>query len=407
LTNFAGLTKYRAIPGGRIRSAGRTQQIREGDMSELIEVDGLSKRFGDITAADGISFKVKRGEVLGFLGPNGAGKSTTMKMITGFLQPTSGTARVCGHDVLSDPLAAKARIGYLPEGAPLYGEMTVLDFLDFVAGMRGLRGQEAEAAVDRAIAKLELEGVVFQRTETLSKGFKRRVGLAQAILHDPDVLILDEPTDGLDPNQKHQVRKLIREMAETKAIVISTHILEEVDAVCRRCVVIARGKVVADATPDELAAMSDYHNAVRLRLPADQARRATEKLRALPHISHVEQGEIEAGAIQLRALSSGKRPIIEDVAKLLRTEGFDISALSVERGHLDEVFRRLTQPATAARERDEENLALAEADAAPADSGPDIGEEEDEDALNRIFEFTDDADEETGKPKSEESSSNA
>ncbi|MCC7017188.1 MAG: ABC transporter ATP-binding protein [Rhodospirillales bacterium] len=215
----------------------------------MIEIEALAKRFNDFAAVDGVSLTVGRGTVLGFLGPNGAGKSTTMKMIAGFLAPTSGTARVCGIDVTKDPLETKRQIGYLPEGAPAYPDMTAGDFLDFVADVRGLKGETRQKRLADAIARVEIGPVLEQSIETLSKGFKRRVGLAQAILHDPPVLILDEPTDGLDPNQKHQVRQLIRAMAPSKAIVISTHILEEVEAICTRAAIIARGRVVADGEP--------------------------------------------------------------------------------------------------------------------------------------------------------------
>jgi len=220
----------------------------------MIEIRNLTKRYGALTAVNDISFTVTPGQVLGFLGPNGAGKSTTMKMITGFLAPSSGSVTVCGHEVESDPLAAKACMGYLPEGAPSYGEMTVRSFLEFIADIRGLSGERRRARLDDVIARLQLESVLEQMIETLSKGFKRRVGLAQALLHDPQVLILDEPTDGLDPNQKHQVRTLINDMSKDKIIVISTHILEEVDAVCNRAIIIAGGRLLADATPKELAA---------------------------------------------------------------------------------------------------------------------------------------------------------
>ena len=219
----------------------------------LIEIAGLTKRFGAFTAVDNVSFSVARGEVLGFLGPNGAGKSTTMKMLAGFVTPTAGTARICGHDVQSEPVAARRQLGYLPEGAPTYPEMTVLGFLQFCGRLRGFRGATLDERVGHAVAMTTLNGVRLQPVETLSKGFKRRVGLAQALLHDPAVLVLDEPTDGLDPNQKHEVRLLIRRMAAEKAIIISTHILEEVEAVCSRAIVIANGRLVADATPAELA----------------------------------------------------------------------------------------------------------------------------------------------------------
>ena len=218
----------------------------------LIEIEGLTKRFGAFTAVDRVSFTVARGEVLGFLGPNGAGKSTTMRMLAGFMNPTAGTARICGHDVQTDSVAARRTLGFLPEGAPTYPEMTVEAFLAFVAAIRGYGGKEAGRRIARAIDLTTLAGVRMQPVETLSKGFKRRVGLAQALLHDPPVLVLDEPTDGLDPNQKHEVRALIQQMAPEKAIVISTHILEEVGAVCTRAIVIANGRIVADATPAEL-----------------------------------------------------------------------------------------------------------------------------------------------------------
>jgi ABC-2 type transport system ATP-binding protein len=220
----------------------------------MIEIQNLTKRFGPVTAVADLSLAVRPGEVLGFLGPNGAGKSTTMKMVTGYLAPDEGSVRICGHDIVSDTLAAQRTLGYLPEGAPAYGEMTPRGFLAFIARVRQLAGQDARDAMDRAIAGAELKAVLDQPIETLSKGFRRRVGLAQAILHDPDVLILDEPTDGLDPNQKHAVRDLIRGMARDKTIVISTHILEEVEAICTRAVIIDQGRIVADATPAELAA---------------------------------------------------------------------------------------------------------------------------------------------------------
>jgi ABC-2 type transport system ATP-binding protein len=218
----------------------------------LIEIEHLTRRFGAFTAVDDVSFTVAKGEVLGFLGPNGAGKSTTMKMLAGFVTPSAGTARIAGHDVMDAPVAAKRALGYLPEGAPTYPEMTVTAFLHFVARIRGFRGDARDARVAAAMAQTQLEGVRLQPIETLSKGFKRRVGLAQALLHDPPVLVLDEPTDGLDPNQKHEVRELIRRMAPEKAIVISTHILEEVEAVCTRAIIIARGRVLADAPPRDL-----------------------------------------------------------------------------------------------------------------------------------------------------------
>ena len=238
----------------------------------MIEISHLSKRYGQLTAVDDITFNVEPGEVLGFLGPNGAGKSTTMKMITGFLAPTTGSVRVCGHDVESAPLAAKACMGYLPEGAPSYGEMTVRGFLEFIADIRGLTGERRRARLDDVIARLGLASVLEQMIETLSKGYKRRVGLAQALVHDPQVLILDEPTDGLDPNQKHEVRELISAMSKDKIIVISTHILEEVDAVCTRAIIIAAGRILADETPQG-AGEARAERPARRRVPPDHAGR--------------------------------------------------------------------------------------------------------------------------------------
>jgi ABC-2 type transport system ATP-binding protein len=220
--------------------------------SALLELTGLVKRFQSFTAVNGISLEVPAGEVLGFLGPNGAGKSTTMKMAAGFLAPDEGSARICGVDVVTNPEAARQNLGYLPEGAPAYGEMSVAAFLKFCARMRGLTGTVGKMAIDKAVERTDLGHVLEQPIETMSKGFKRRVGLAQAILHEPKVLILDEPTDGLDPNQKHHVRQLILDMSPDRAIIISTHILEEVDAVCSRAVVIDRGSIVADGTADSL-----------------------------------------------------------------------------------------------------------------------------------------------------------
>jgi ABC-2 type transport system ATP-binding protein len=235
--------------------------VSETGQPILIEIEGLTKRFGTFTAVDNVSFTVSRGEVVGFLGPNGAGKSTTMRMLAGFMIPTGGTARIEGHDVQTDGVAARRALGFLPEGAPTYGEMSVTGFLRFCARIRGYRGGEVTARVVYAIGLTGLESVRLQPVETLSKGFKRRVGLAQALLHDPPVLVLDEPTDGLDPNQKHEVRELIKQMRPEKAIVISTHILEEVDAVCTRAIVIANGRVVVDATP---AALSEMHPSGKL-----------------------------------------------------------------------------------------------------------------------------------------------
>ncbi|NQD91067.1 ATP-binding cassette domain-containing protein [Pseudomonas sp. CrR25] len=303
----------------------------------MIEIKNLSKRFAQHCAVDNLSFRVQPGEVLGFLGPNGAGKSTTMKMLTGFLAPSSGTASVLGFDIQQDTLKAQRQIGYLPEGAPCYGDMTVRRFLEFIAAIRGFRGAEKQARVARAVALVELEKVLEQSIETLSKGFKRRVGLAQAILHDPKVLILDEPTDGLDPNQKHQVRKLIQSLAHDKIVIISTHILEEVTAVCTRAVVIAHGKLLADGTPLELESRSRYHQAVTLvaEEPLDQV-----ALAALPGVAAVEENEREHS---LSVLAKPGQVIFPQVNALIAQQGWRVKELNVERGRLDEVFRSLTR----------------------------------------------------------------
>ena len=224
-------------------------------MTVMVEIDRLSKSFGDFRAVDNISLTVRKGEILGFLGPNGAGKTTTMRMVAGFLTPSAGTVRACGHDVIDNPTAVKSVIGYLPEGSPSYDDMSVRAFLKFIAEIRGFNGAERDERVARAAKRLDLGDVMERPIDVLSKGYRRRVGLAQSILHDPPVLILDEPTDGLDPNQKHEVRGLIAEMSAEKAIVVSTHILEEVEAVCTRAVIIGRGKVLADGTAATLRAL--------------------------------------------------------------------------------------------------------------------------------------------------------
>jgi len=308
----------------------------------MIEIEGLTKRFGAVTAVAGLSLKVAKGEVLGFLGPNGAGKSTTMKMVTGYLAPTEGRIRVCGHDVETDTIAAQAAVGYLPEGAPTYGDMTARKFLAFIAEVRGFKGAEAKARVAAAVEKTELAPVLDQPIETLSKGFKRRVGIAQAILHDPPVLIMDEPTDGLDPNQKHSVRKLIRAMSAEKAIIVSTHLLEEVEAICTRAVIIDRGAIVADGTPAELLARSRYHNAVTVALPAPEADAAAAKLKALPAVAGVERNTRSDGTVQLTAFPKSGALLIEAVSALAMRENWKVKEMYAEAGRLDEVFRAIT-----------------------------------------------------------------
>ncbi|HEV3017683.1 MAG TPA: ABC transporter ATP-binding protein [Burkholderiaceae bacterium] len=306
----------------------------------MIKTERLSKHYGALTAVDDVSFEVGGGEVLGFLGPNGAGKTTTMRMLTGFIAPSSGRASIFGHDVEDDPIAARSCIGYLPEGAPGYGEMSARGFLEFIADLRGLRGAARRSRLDTVIERLALGPVLHQSIETLSKGFRRRVGLAQAIVHDPPVLILDEPTDGLDPNQKYEVRTLINEMSRDKIIVISTHLLEEVDAVCTRALLIARGRLVADDTPAGLAGRSRYHNAVSLQLErADQLQAAREALASLPQVASVEVDERTA---QLTALPAGGAAILAPISDRIAEAGIHVTSLRVEPGRLDEVFRTIT-----------------------------------------------------------------
>ena len=305
-------------------------------MSELkIEARSLSKHYGNLLAVDELSFEVGSGEVLGFLGPNGAGKSTTMKMLTGFLTPTSGTALINGHDIIDDSLAARRSIGYLPEGAPAYGEMSVRKFLEFIARARGFSGRDALDTAAAAIERLNLDKVPEQPIETLSKGFKRRVGLAQAILHDPEVLILDEPTDGLDPNQKHEVRRLIRDMSSEKIIVISTHVLEEVQALCNRAMIISDGRLLVDDTPAGLIASSRYHNAVTLVV--EQPERVASVLSELAQARKVELREGE-----LTVFPAPGASLFEVISDLVREKGWSVSELRLEAGRLDEVFRQVT-----------------------------------------------------------------
>ena len=306
----------------------------------MIKTERLSKRYDTLTAVDNVSFEVQPGEVLGFLGPNGAGKTTTMRMLAGFIAATSGTASICGHDVETDALAAKRSIGYLPEGAPLYGEMTVQSFLEFIADLRELTGSKRASRLDYAIGRLQLTTVLEQTIETLSKGFRRRVGLAQALLPDPPVLILDEPTDGLDPNQKHEVRTLINEMARGKIIIISTPLLEEVEAVCTRAIIIARGRIVADDTPQGLAARSRYHNAVSLQLESAQdLAAARDAIAALPLVASVEMSERDA---RLTALPRAGAHILPSLSELAARRGMNLKELHLESGRLDEVFRTIT-----------------------------------------------------------------
>jgi ABC-2 type transport system ATP-binding protein len=304
----------------------------------VIRIENLVKTFGAKRAVDGVSFNVERGEVLGFLGPNGAGKSTTMRMITGFMPPTSGRVSVGGHDVAESPLEAKRLIGYLPENAASYPDMTVKSFLEFAAELRGLKGTQRKQAVARVVERCFLGSVLRQSIDTLSKGYKHRTCLAQALIHDPDVLIMDEPTDGLDPNQKHEVRNLIRELGKTKAIVFSTHILEEVDAACTRAIIIDRGRIVANGTPEELRNMSELAGAVTLSAHGATA----EKLGALGRVEDL------GGAFRIYPRDKSKvSELAQAVVDLVAAERWRVEGMYSERGELDEVFRRITLPDTA------------------------------------------------------------
>ncbi len=320
--------------------------VREGQrravVQEMVRLDRLAKRFGPVHAVEEVSFAVERGEVLGFLGPNGAGKSTTMRMLTGFIAPSSGTASVMGFDVVRQPIEVKRRVGYLPEGAPAYGDMTVMAFLTFVAEMRGLVGADRRKRLAEAIERTAVDEVVHRPVETLSKGFKRRVGLAQAILHDPPVMVLDEPTDGLDPNQKHEVRKLIQTMAEDKALILSTHILEEVDAVCTRAVIIARGRIVADARPDELRRRSEWHNAVRLTVNANLLPRMEQLASEVRGVREARPLGKVNGVASLLLIPADGVEIAGPVHEAIRRAGVEVDELVVEQGRLDDVFRDLT-----------------------------------------------------------------
>jgi ABC-2 type transport system ATP-binding protein len=303
----------------------------------MIETDQLTRRYGHLTAVDALSMRAEPGQVLGLLGPNGAGKTTAMRMIAGFLTPSSGTARVCGHDVQREPLKAKRALGYLPEGAPSYGEMTVREFLVFILRVRGLSNDSGYRRFDEVVARLQLEDVLEQCIDTLSKGLRRRVGLAQAILHDPPVLMLDEPTDGLDPNQKHVVRQLIDAMARERTILISTHLLEEVHALCNRVVIIAHGRLLADATPAELEQRSRYHGAVSFSAPGSGL--SQEMLGRLPQVASIEMDPLDGRITVFPRM--GER-ILEPVQELLRQQGLEVSEIQLERGRLDEVFRHIT-----------------------------------------------------------------
>jgi ABC-2 type transport system ATP-binding protein len=310
----------------------------------MIKVENLKKAFGAKWAVNGVSFNVERGEVLGFLGPNGAGKSTTMRMVTGFIPPTEGKVSVGGYDVTEDPIPAKRLIGYLPENAPSYADMTVHGFLNFAAELRGLSGGAKKQAVHRVVEMCFLDAVLHQSVDTLSKGYRHRTCLAQSLLHDPEVLILDEPTDGLDPNQKHEVRTLIKRMGEKKAIIFSTHILEEVEAACTRAIIIDRGQIVANGTPQELKARSDAAGAVTLALVNVGGQAAAERLRALPSVREAKVVHEDIGKTVIRALPSKRAnsELARNLAELVQRENWKLEELHTEEGRLDDVFRSIT-----------------------------------------------------------------
>ncbi len=308
----------------------------------MVEVDHLCKSFGDFQAVSDISLSVRKGEVLGFLGPNGAGKTTTMRMIAGYLTPTAGTARVCGHDVVADPTSVKRSLGYMPEGSPSYDDMTVGAFLKFIAAVRGITGAEAKSRIAAVSARLGLNDVLDRAIDVLSKGYKRRVGMAQALIHDPPVLILDEPTDGLDPNQKHQVRTLIGEMAADKAIIISTHILEEVQAVCSRTVIIGQGRLLADGTAAELLRRLPDYNAVSIVLPTANALAAANVMRQLPGVAAVFETPIDQARTRLRLTPRDGAVLLDEVNKAVRFNAIPATEVYRDGGNLDDAFRLIT-----------------------------------------------------------------
>ena len=311
----------------------------------MIKVENLSKAFGAKVAVDDVSFTVERGEILGFLGPNGAGKSTTMRMITGYIPPTAGVAYVGDHDITENPIEAKRLIGYLPESAPLYTDMTVEGFLGFCAEVRGISGADKAKAIDRAIEMCFLKQVRHQSVDTLSKGYRHRTCFAQSIIHDPDILVMDEPTDGLDPNQKHEMRMLIRRMGQSKAIIFSTHILEEVEAACTRAIIIDQGKVVANGTPDELKNKSELAGSYIVSLNNSEAAAVRDKLNTIVQAAKVTVINDKAPIITVRVFPKSKdsngelgRAIFETASQ----NSWKISEIKKDEGRLDDVFREIT-----------------------------------------------------------------
>ncbi len=308
-----------------------------------IEVKNITKYFGAKKAVDDITFTVEKGEILGFLGPNGAGKSTTMRMITGFIPPSDGTAVIGGSDIIEDSIAAREKIGYLPENAPVYPDMTVVGYLDFCSEIRGFSGGERKKKVEETIEKCFLTEVKYQTIGTLSKGFRQRVCFAQSIIHDPEYLILDEPTDGLDPNQKHEVRLMIRRMSAEKVIILSTHILEEMDAVCNRAIIIANGKIVSDSTPSDLRAKSPVHGAVSLTLRGTDPEKFLSFVQEINGVKTAKLIKKDTDAFKVRIFPENKdTPIADRIISGVSENKYELKSVFVEQGRLDEVFRTIT-----------------------------------------------------------------
>jgi ABC-2 type transport system ATP-binding protein len=310
----------------------------------MITVEKLSKSFGPKLAVDNISFSVQKGEVLGFLGPNGAGKSTSMRLITGYLPPSAGKVSVCGFDVVDEPLKSRRKIGYLPENAPIYSDMSVFGFLRFCAELRGLFGEVRNKAIERVVELCFLQPVVEQSVDTLSKGYRHRTCLAQAIIHDPEVLILDEPTDGLDPNQKHEVRTLIRRMGHDKAIIFSTHILEEVEAACTRAIIIDQGKIVANGTPEELKARAPLAGTIVVAIRAITWPALETELRKLRFLERSELISESGSRVTTRLRPKGD--LLTEVLELAQRQRWQVEHLNVDEGRLEDVFRSITLPDT-------------------------------------------------------------
>ncbi|MEL0184594.1 MAG: ABC transporter ATP-binding protein [Hyphomicrobiales bacterium] len=311
-------------------------------MTDQIVLTNLHKSFGDHKAVNNVSLNVKVGQILGFIGPNGSGKSTTMKMATGYLQPDSGSSNICGIDIEKNPKEAKKLIGYLPEGAPAYGEMTTIGFLNFIADIRGYFGKQRSIQIDKAVERARIKHVLHQQIDTLSKGYKRRVGLSQAILHDPKILILDEPTDGLDPNQKHHVRELITEISRTTAIIVSTHILEEVDAVCSGVLLINKGNIVLDGSASQLRSKVESHNSVQIKVNPNDVENLKRLLLTISGVSKIETVNETENNVNVHIYPKENRIILTEIAKIIADNKFPINDIHQNHIALDEAFRKLT-----------------------------------------------------------------